>query len=156
MNERSTLTLIQLRECIGAAVMQSQWHLITQEQVRDFARITQDQAFIHTDPDRAARTRFGGTIAHGFFTLGLLTVMMKEATPEVAGTRMGVNYGFDRIRFVAPVPVGSRVRGAFVLAALVEREPGFFVFSYDVTVEIEGSERPALTARWLLGRWIRP
>jgi len=153
---RDQITLDELRARVGAPPTRSEWHAVTQGQVNDFARTTLDEAFIHTNPERAARTRFGGTIAHGLLTLSLLTVMMTEATPVVAGTRMGVNYGFDRIRFVAPVPVGSRVRGAFVLAALDEREPGFFIFSYDVTVEIEGSGRPALTARWLLGRWIRP
>ncbi|HSV84643.1 MAG TPA: MaoC family dehydratase [Ramlibacter sp.] len=153
--QRPTLTLEQLRAQVGAAPTHSLWHMIAQDQISDFARITSDHAFIHTDPERAARTRFGGTIAHGLLTLSLLPVMMHEATPEVAGTRMGVNYGFDRIRFVAPVPVGARVRGAFSLAELEEREPGFYIFSYDVTVEIKGAGRPALTARWLLGRWIR-
>jgi acyl dehydratase len=153
---RSEVTLEELRESIGGPPAHSEWHTITQGQVNDFARTTLDKAFIHTDPERALRTRFGGTIAHGLLTLSLLTVMMTEATPAVAGTRMGVNYGFDRIRFVAPVPVGSRVRGTFALAAVDQREPGFFVISYDVIVEIEGAQRPALTARWLLGRWIRP
>jgi acyl dehydratase len=153
---RPTVSLQALKDLIGAAPTWSEWHPIEQSAVNDFARVTGDGAFIHTDPQRAARTRFGGTIAHGLFTLSLLPQMLAEATPVVEGTRMGVNYGFDRVRFVAPVMVGSRVRAGFALTGLEERTAGFHLLSFDVQVAIDGVERPALTAVWLLGRWIRP
>ena len=128
---------------------------ISREEILAFARQFDPQPF-HTDPERAARTRFGGTIAHGLLTLSLLPRLMRSATPLIEGTRMGVNYGYDRVRFLAPVPVGSRVRAHVALAELTEPKPNFIRLAYDVAVEIEGVEEPALVARWLLGRWLEP
>lgn len=139
---------------VGGPPRHSAWRSVTQALVNDFARVTGDHAFIHTDPERATATRFGGTIAHGMLTLSLLTSLMHESVRAVPGTRMAVNYGFDRVRFIEPVPVGSRIRAGFRLTEQREREPGFALFSYDVTVEIEDHMRPALSARWLIGRWI--
>jgi acyl dehydratase len=143
-----------LRAAVGGPTRHSGWRQVTQALVDDFARVTGDHAFIHTDPGRAAATRFRGTIAHGLLTLSLLTTLLHEAIGHVPGVRMGVNYGFDRIRFIQPVPVGSRIRAAFALIGMEERDAGFFLFTYDVTVEIEGSKRPALAANWLIGRWL--
>jgi acyl dehydratase len=151
---RETVTLSEFEARRNGAPMCSQWHRIGQEDVDAFARLSGDDAYIHTDPVRAASTRFGGTIVHGLLTLALLPRMLWEATPVIAGTRMGVNYGFEKLRFIAPVRVGSRVRAAFMLAGLAQTKPGFHLLSFDVEVAIEGGHRPALAGRWLLGRWI--
>jgi len=151
---RQALPLASWHARVGGPATHSAWREVTQQDICAFARLTGDHAYIHTDPQRAAQTRFGGTIAHGLYTLSLLTAMLHEAVEDVAGVRMAVNYGFDRVRFLAPVAVGGRVRGTFSLAALQEREPGFFVFSYDASVQIEAGSRPALAARWLIGRWM--
>lgn len=151
---RESVTLEQLKSTIGAEPSLSDWIMVDQPMIDRFAQATGDFAFIHTDPERARHTRFRGTIAHGLLTLSLLPKMMESATPLVEGMKMGVNYGFDRVRFVAPVPVGSRVRAHVRLVDLPEEKPGFYRFVYDVTVELENSERPALVARWMLGRWM--
>jgi acyl dehydratase len=114
-----------------------------------FAETTLDRQFIHTDPEAAARTAFGGTIAHGFLTLSLLSAMIQDALPPVPGRAMGVNYGFDKVRFVTPVRSGARVRGRFSLAEAKLRSPREVQLRYAVTVEIEGADRPALIADWL-------
>jgi len=150
---RETVSLEAFRESVGAAPTCSEWVTVDQALIDDFARVTGDDAFIHVDPERARATRFKGTIAHGLLTLSLLPLLMRSATPLVEGARMGVNYGFDRVRFLAPVPVGSRVRARVTLAEITEPKPSFLRLAYDVVVDIEGSEEPALAARWLLGRW---
>jgi acyl dehydratase len=122
---------------------------IGQSQIDAFADLTGDHQFIHVDPVRAAGTPFGGTIAHGFLTLSLLSRFAGKARPRIAGTRHSVNYGFDKLRFVAPVPAGARVRGRFRLTRLDQRAPGELTQHYEVTVEIEGAERPALIADWI-------
>lgn len=140
----------EARAFVGKEIGVSNWRVMTQEMIDQFAAATDDHQFIHTDPERAAReTPYGGTIAHGFLSLSLLSTMVFEAVPPLAGSSMGVNFGFDRIRFVAPVKCGARIRARFVLAALKERPSGIVEVHYDVTVEIEGSAKPALTARWL-------
>ncbi|MDN3721461.1 MaoC family dehydratase [Roseibium salinum] len=127
----------------------SSWYLIDQARIDAFAEVTGDHQFIHVDPDRAAATLFGGTIAHGFLTLSLLSVMGLEAQPKIDGAAMGINYGFDRVRFLTPVRAGSRVRGRFVLAALKRPRPGEIDITWQATVEIEGGRRPALVADWM-------
>lgn len=151
---RESISLDQLKMTIGSASTASDWILVDQAMIDDFAHVTKDFAFIHTDPERARQTRFKGTIAHGLLTLSLLPRMMESATPLVDGLRMGVNYGFDRVRFITPVPVDHRVRAHVALVDLPEVKPSFYHFTYDISVEIEAKDRPALIARWILGRWM--
>src|ERR1700683_5585048 len=127
----------------------SRWLTVDQARIDAFAKITEDEQFIHVDPERAAETAFGGTVAHGFLTLSLLSAMAYSALPRIEGAAHGVNYGFDRVRFVRPVPSGSRVRGHFTLRAVTQRSAREWQLSYDISVEIEGAEKPALAASWL-------
>ncbi len=138
---------------VGEVVGASRWLEIPQETIDAFAEAIGDHQFIHVDPVRAAETPFGGTIAHGFLTLSLLSEMIYEVVPEVLGPGPSVNAGFDRVRFITPVPAGSRVRGLFLLAEHNEPAPGEIRQTWDVTVEIEGSEKPALSARWLTRKY---
>ncbi|HEX8655705.1 MAG TPA: MaoC family dehydratase [Allosphingosinicella sp.] len=134
---------------VGQEVGVSDWILIDQARIDAFADITEDPQFIHIDPEAAARTPFGGTIAHGFLTLSLLSRMAADAMPRPAEVRMGVNYGFEKVRFLAPVRSGKRVRGRFRLERLDEKRPGQWQFTHQVTVEIEGEDKPALSADWI-------
>lgn len=138
---------------VGKEMGVSQWYDITQEQIDQFATCTHDHQFIHVDPEAAAKTPFGGTIAHGFLTLSLLSAMVYEM-PSIEGVVMGVNYGLNKVRFVSPVKTGSRVRGRFVLQALDDVRPGEVQTTVVVTVEIEGQEKPALVAEWLGRRYL--
>ncbi|HTT09699.1 MAG TPA: MaoC family dehydratase [Burkholderiaceae bacterium] len=134
---------------IGAEIGVSEWIRIDQATIHGFADLTGDHNFIHIDPQQASKTPFGGTIAHGFLTLSMLSQMAYQVCPRIAGARFGVNYGCDRLRFVTPVKSGARVRARFVLRAL-EEQPGNRVQSrYDTTVEIEGETKPALVIEWL-------
>jgi acyl dehydratase len=135
---------------IGREIGVSEWIEITQAQVDAFAVATHDLNFIHVNPERtAAETPLPGTIAHGFLTLSLVSQFGYQVMPKVAGAIGGLNYGVDKARFTAPVPVGSRVRGRLTLADVQKRGETGLVIAYDVVVEIEGRDRPALTARWL-------
>lgn len=139
----------QLAARAGSEIGVSEWMLIDQARIDAFADVTDDHMFLHVDPARAAATPFGTTIAHGFLTLSLLSQMAYQVCPRLAGAKFGVNYGCDRLRFVAPVKCGARVRGRFLLRK-VEDQPGNRVqVRYDVTVEIEGEAKPALTIEWL-------
>lgn len=133
----------------------SRWFAITQERIDAFAEATEDRYFIHADPGKAkAETPWGGTIAHGFLTASLLSAMAYDAVPRVEEAKHGVNYGFDRLRFVSPVPVGSNVRGRFTLKQCDRGKPGEVTLRWAVTVEIEGQERPALAAEWLTRQFL--
>jgi acyl dehydratase len=134
---------------VGAEIGASDWITVSQPMVDAFADVTGDRYFLHVDPQRAAALPFGGTIAHGFLTLSLLATMGYQVCPYVEGARHPLNYGFNRVRFVAPVPVGSRVRGRFVLRSAEILGPTQRQVLYDVTVEIEGASKPALVAEWL-------
>jgi acyl dehydratase len=142
-------SLDAIRGRIGEEVGVSGWLTIDQARIHAFADATEDRQFIHVDPDAAAQTPFGGTIAHGFLTLSLLSRMGAEAMLLPDGLKMAVNYGFDRVRFLAPVKSGKRVRGRFVLDSVEEKAPGQILMRHTVTVEIEGEDKPALTAQWL-------
>jgi acyl dehydratase len=139
----------RIAERIGSELGVSAWMKITQPMVDAFADVTDDHYFLHVDPARAAVPPLGGTIAHGFLTLSLLAPMAYQVCPYVEEARYPLNYGFDRVRFVAPVPVGSRIRGRFVLRQAEVISPEQRQTLYDATVEIEGSTRPALVAQWL-------
>jgi acyl dehydratase len=131
-------------------VFHSGWLLIDQPMIDLFADATGDHQFIHVDPEAAARTPLGGTIAHGFLLLSILSRLhMEMDIPHIAGRRMSLNYGFERVRFVSPVRSGSRVRAVTRLAAFEQKRPGQYQQQLDVTLEIEGSDKPALTAVWL-------
>ncbi|MGB0498819.1 MAG: MaoC family dehydratase [Rubricella sp.] len=133
----------------GEEIGLSRWFTIDQPRIDAFARVTEDEQFVHVDAVRAAEGPFGGTVAHGFLTLSMLSAMAYDALPDVAGSVASVNYGFDRIRFLSPVPSGARLRGRFTLEetreAAVYRD-----LILAVTVEIEGADRPALAARWII------
>jgi len=142
-------SLDEIRARIGREVGVSGWILVDQARIDAFADVTEDRQFIHVDPEAAAKTPFGGTVAHGFLTLSLLSRMAADAMLVPEGTRMGVNYGFEKVRFLAPVRAGRRVRGRFTLTSLEEKRPGQFQFLHAVTVEIEGEDKPALVADWI-------
>lgn len=137
------------RALIGRELGVSGWHRIDQAAIDAFADLTDDHQFIHVDPERARATQFGGTVAHGFLTLSLLPRFRREAVPPLAGAVMTVNYGIDKLRFLAPVPAGARLRGRFALKDLRERRPREWLLALNVQVELEGSEKPALIAEWL-------
>jgi acyl dehydratase len=142
--------LDRLAAAVGNEVGVSPWREVTQRMIDLFADATDDHQFIHVDPVRAAaETPFGGTIAHGFLSLSLLSAMTFETIPPIEGGRIGINYGFDALRFIAPVKVGARIRTRFRLAEAKVRPSGIVHLTHDVTIEIEGSTRPALTAKWL-------
>lgn len=144
-----TATLDDIRARVGEEVGVSDWILVDQARIDAFAEVTEDPQFIHVDPVAAARTPFGGTVAHGFLTLSLLSRMAAAAMLRLEGVKMGVNYGFDRVRFMAPVRSGKRIRGRFVLTAFDEKRPGQWQVVHNVTVEIEGEDKPALVADWI-------
>ena len=144
-----TATLEEIRSKIGQPLGCSEWIEIPQLRIDQFAEATDDRQFIHVDPALAAQTPFGGTIAHGFLSLSLLSRMAADVMLVPETTRMAVNYGLDRVRFLAPVKSGRRVRGHFTLASAEEKAPGQLLLKHDVTVEIEGDDKPALTAVWL-------
>jgi len=146
--ERKTIPADELAQHVGQ-VFHSHWFVVDQERIDAFATVTEDQQFIHVDPEKASETRFGGTVAHGFLTLSLLSAMAYSALPKIEGAVHGVNYGFDRVRFLHPVRSGSRVRARFTLAAVTRRSEREWQLTYDVSVEIEGAHKPALAATWL-------
>lgn len=145
-------SLEALAACLGQEVGTSEWVTITQQQVDEFAEATGDRQWIHVDPVRAAAGPFGTTIAHGFLTLSLLP-QMAESAIELGGVRMGVNYGLNKVRFPAPVPVGSRLRGRFKLTAFEPIEGGAQI-TMEVTMEREGSAKPVCVAESLSRRYV--
>ena len=147
--EQVFVPLAALEAQVGDEIGVSDWLTIDQKMIDAFADLCGDHQFIHVDPERAARTPFGGTIAHGFMTLSLLTWFAAGVRPRIEGTRHSVNYGFDRLRFIAPVPSGARIRARFRLTKLDQRGAGAITQHYEVTVEIEGGDRPALVADWI-------
>jgi acyl dehydratase len=142
-------TIDEIRARVGQEVGVSSWLTVDQARIDAFADATEDHQFIHVDREAAAAAGFGGTIAHGFLSLSLLSRMAAEAMFIPDGLKMAVNYGLDRVRFLAPVREGKRVRGRFTLDSIEEKAPGQWLMRHNVTVEIEGEEKPALTAVWL-------
>ena len=142
-----------LPSLIGQEVGLSRWITVDQARIDAFARITEDEQFIHVDPEAAKHTPFGGTIAHGFLTLSLASAMSEDAVVPLEGVVMGVNYGFDKLRFLAPVPAGSKVRGRFKLLSAEDKgaqdSVTRWLLKHELTVEIEGADKPALIAEWL-------
>lgn len=128
----------------------SKWHEIDQNRISAFAEVTKDHQFIHVDPARAISTPFGGTIAHGFLPLSLLSVMLEEGIGTISGVEMSMNYGFDKIRFLMPVRAGQSVRARFYLSEIEARPAGQSKLYITVTVDIQNEEKPALIAEWLV------
>jgi acyl dehydratase len=128
----------------------SDWLEITQERVNQFADATNDHQFIHVDPERAAASPFGGTVAHGFLTLSLIVDLVRDNMLVPAGTQVTVNYGSDKVRFIAPVRVGQKIRARQTVVDATEKKPGQWLIRTNVTIEIEGSDKPALIAEVLL------
>ncbi|MEQ3634990.1 MaoC family dehydratase [Alcanivorax sp.] len=140
----------ELQENVGKNVGQSEWRSIDQQRIDGFAELTEDPQWIHTDPERAAKeSPFGATIAHGFLSLSLLSAMALDVLPTIKGQVMGINYGFDKVRFMNPVREGSKVRGSFTLLEVKRRSDNKWQLRHGVHVEIEGQKKPALIAEWL-------
>jgi acyl dehydratase len=145
-------TLSDLAQHVGEEVAVSDWLTVTQEQVNLFAEATGDHQWIHIDVERAKQGPFGGTIAHGFLTLSLLPKLL-ESSIEIRNTRMGVNYGLNKVRFTSPVLVGKRVRARAKLLAADAIDNGGYQFTWNVTIELEGSDRPACVAESISRRY---
>lgn len=140
---------------VNTDVLYSNWFEVKQEQINQFADCTIDHQFIHVDPVKAKDTPFGTTIAHGFLTLSMLSYLGEEFSTLIDGFYMGMNYGFDKVRFISPVTVGSKIRGAAKLLEVTEKKPGMFQLKTEVTVEIEGSDKPALQAEWITIQFVK-
>jgi len=151
------ISLEKLVAAVGTELGVSPWRAVTQAMIDQFADATDDHQFIHCDPVRAAaETQFGGTIAHGFLTLSLLSTLAYEALPKLEGAEIGINQGFDSVRFIAPVKTGARIRARFTLERVKVRPSGWVEIAHDVTLEIEGATKPALQARWLTLTKVEP
>lgn len=145
-----TMTVAELKEMVGTEVGVSDWFTVTQDRIDDFADATLDHQFIHVDPARAAtESPFGVTIAHGFLTLSLLPHLGSGVKLLPEGAKVEINYGTEKVRFLAPVPVDSQIRARVALADVTERRPGQFLIKRTITVEIKGGDRPALVAETL-------
>lgn len=147
---RRCLSLDAYRALVGQEVGISDWFLVDQPRIDAFAEVTQDFQFIHVDPIRARDSPFGGTVAHGFLTLSLLAHFGYQVVPGIEGAKAGVNYGANNVRFITPVRSGRRIRARFVLKSFIERAPGSFVSTFEVTMQIEGEAKPALALEWLI------
>jgi acyl dehydratase len=146
----ATITPQELQTKVGETIGTSEWVLVDQEMINKFADATGDHQFIHIDEEKAKLTPFGGTIAHGFLTLSLIPMLgAKTDSPKIEGIKMGVNYGGNKVRFLAPVRSGKRVRSHIKLLELDEKRPGQWQQTNEITVEIEGEDKPALIAEWI-------
>ena len=140
----------QLSNYIGREVGVTDWFEIDQERIDKFADATGDHQYIHVDPERAAQTPFGTTIAHGFLTLSLMSMLSgMDGSIKLENAVMGINYGLDKVRFINPVKVGSKIRARFELVSADEKKPKHYLLKHKVTIEIDGEEKPALIAEWL-------
>jgi len=146
----ATITPQELQTRVGQNIGTSEWVLVDQDMINKFADATGDHQFIHIDEEKAKLTPFGGTIAHGFLTLSLIPMLgARTDGPRIEGVKMGVNYGGNKVRFLAPVRSGKRVRSHVKLLELDEKRPGQWQQTNEVTIEIEGEEKPALIAEWI-------
>ena len=146
----AAITPQELQTKVGQTIGTSEWVLVDQDMINKFADATGDHQFIHIDEEKAKLTPFGGTIAHGFLTLSLIPMLgQKTEAPKIEGIKMGVNYGGNKVRFLAPVRSGKRVRSHVKLLELDEKRPGQWQQTNEITIEIEGEEKPALIAEWI-------
>ena len=150
MSAPETISLDELKAKVDSEPRYSRWYEIDQSRIDKFADVTEDWQFIHVDAERAAKeTPFGGTIAHGFLSLSMLSAMSYETEAKLVGIAMGINYGFNKIRFTNPVKAGQKVRGKFTTLKVDEKSPTNILTITKIEVEIEGEKRPALIAEWL-------
>jgi acyl dehydratase len=148
MAEGTITTVDELKQLVGKETRVGDWHLVTQEEINAFADATGDHQWIHVDPERAKNGPFGGTIAHGFWTLSSAPFIMRggEGVQVRLPSRMGVNYGLNRVRFISPVRIGKRIRGRSKLISVEEVQPNVIQQVSELTVEIEGETKPAMVA----------
>jgi acyl dehydratase len=144
----------KIKDYVGKETGVSDWLLVDQVMINKFADVTGDHQFIHVNPDMAKQTPFGTTIAHGFLTLSLLSQLAAQNVLRLEGVKMGVNYGFEKVRFITPVKSGKRIRGRFTLLSADSKIPGQWSFKLGVRVEIEGEDKPALAAEWLTMQFV--
>jgi acyl dehydratase len=144
-----TVPVSEINNYIGFEAEPSHWHTVTQEQINQFADCTLDHQFIHVDPEKAAKSPFGCTIAHGFLSLSMLAHFAETCGIFIEGTHMGVNYGCDKVRFLAPVKVNSDIRAHSKVMEIEEKKPGQFMIKTEFTIEIRGEDKPALVAEWI-------
>jgi acyl dehydratase len=145
------MTPQEVQAKVGQQIGTSEWVEMSQERIDQFAEATGDHQFIHVDPDKAKLTPFGGTIAHGFLTLSMIPYLSANSDlPKVDGVKMGVNYGGNKTRFISPVRSGKRIRGHWKLLALEEKRPGQWQQTHEITIEIEGEDKPALITEWIM------
>ncbi len=149
MTDRKAISLDDFKALVDGEARHSKWFEIDQGRIDKFADVTEDWQFIHVDQEKAKMTPFGGTIAHGFLSLSLLSAMAYDCEPTIEGAVMGVNYGFDKVRFTNPVKAGQKVRGKFTTMRVDEKSPTNIVTTTKVEVEIEGEKRPAVIAEWV-------
>jgi acyl dehydratase len=145
-----TVSIDDYRGLVGQHLGTSEWVTVDQAMIDKFADATGDHQFIHVDQEKAKLTPFGGTIAHGFLTLSLLSHLAEQAVPPILGAAMSINYGFNTVRFLTPVPSDGAVRGHFTIKEFAERKPGQWQSLLDVTVELRDKEQPALAAEWIV------
>ncbi len=148
-DQGQTVPVSELPGMVGTQLEPSEWFKVSQARVNEFADATNDHQFIHVDPERAKQTPFGGPVAHGYLTLSLLSFLNAQTSIVPEGMKMVVNYGSDKVRYLAPVPVGARIRTQQKVAEVTEKKPGQWLVKNEVVVEIEGSETPALIAEIL-------
>jgi acyl dehydratase len=148
------MSLDEIKTHVGQEIGVSDWFLLDQKRINAFADLTEDHMFLHVNPEAAKATPFGGTIAHGLLTLSMMPVMAYQAMPGVSGTKMGVNYGYNKVRFMAPVKSGKRIRGRFGVKAVEPQSGGRMQIVHDVTIEIEDEPKPALAAEWITMVWL--
>ncbi|HAT25692.1 MAG TPA: MaoC family dehydratase [Gammaproteobacteria bacterium] len=146
----NVISVDQLENYIGQEVGITEWLEIDQERINKFADATGDHQYIHVDPERAAQTPFGTTIAHGFLTLSLMSMFRSmNGGIKLENAVMGINYGLDKVRFINPVKVGNKIRARFELISAEEKKPNHYLMKHNVTIDIDGEEKPALIAEWL-------
>jgi acyl dehydratase len=151
----SLMSLEDFTDHVGQKIGISRWFVLDQARIDLFANVTEDHQFIHVDAGLASETPFGTTIAHGFLTLSMLSAMSYDSIPRIEGVTMGINYGFDKIRFITPVTSGSRVRAHFTLASTNAEKPSEITNFFEVSVEIDGNDRPALVAEWISRQYFK-
>jgi acyl dehydratase len=150
MKVAEKISIKAVYDWVGKEIGTSEWFEMSQQRIDAFADVTLDHQFIHVDPEQAAKSPFGGTIAHGFFTLSLLPHFVDTGCGlHIKEAKMGLNYGFDKVRFLQPVPVNSRVRGSAKLLSVTEKVNNRYMMKFDLSVEIEGVDKPALIAECL-------
>ena len=144
----------EMIKAVGMKLGPSEWLEVSQQRINEFANCTDDHQFIHVDPEAAKKTPFGTTIAHGFLTLSMLSKLASGGVVVFEGIKMGVNYGFEKVRFVTPVKSGKKIRGRFTLMSAESKIPGQWSLKYAVKVEIDGEAKPALVAEWLTMQFV--